>query len=40
MELTDWQEQLRHARQSAMVGVRVWNDPASTLRAGTFPRTS
>lgn len=31
-----WEIQVQHARQSCLAGLRIWNDPTSTFRAGAF----
>jgi hypothetical protein len=31
-----WEPALQHARSACLAGLRIWNDPTSTFRAGRF----
>lgn len=32
----EWEFQLRHARESCMAAIRIWNDPEARFRTGAF----
>jgi hypothetical protein len=32
----DWEHQLRHARESCLAAIRMWNDPTGRFRTGAF----
>lgn len=34
--LESWEDQLRHARESCLAALRIWNDPAARFRTGAF----
>lgn len=35
-EVAHWEDQLRHARESCLAALRVWNDPTARFRTGAF----
>jgi hypothetical protein len=34
--LTEWEDQLQHALDSALAALRAWNDPTATFRTQAF----
>jgi hypothetical protein len=35
-KLTEWEDQLQHARDSALAALRAWNDPTASFRTQAF----